>query len=530
MDENAVVLEQVASNLRIGDLITLVLYFGATLFIGFWCMRKNKTTEDFFVGGRSVPGWAIGVSMLGAAISSITFLAYPGNGYAKDWSYLVPGLMLPVAAVLGAFVFIPFYRASRFTSAYEYLEGRFGPGARIYGAILFTIQSAWRLGSVLYLLCIPITSLTGMDPNVVIWAVGITTTIYCVVGGLEAVIWTDVMQTFVFLIGGTATVLTVFLWPGVGPSFVFDTAFADHKFNVTADTTFTFAKETFWVLVLWGLVSNIQEHASDQGKIQRYCAAASDGEARRAVLFNGVACIPVWCLFMFIGTCLYAFYKVVPDPAVATMKADEVFPRFILTRMPQGLSGLVIAAILAAAMSTLSSAISAGASVITVDLYKRLAVKGRDDKHYLNMGKVFSLIGGASMIVTALLIQQAGQSSFLPMSFFITSIVVGGLGGLFCLGLFSTRANSQGAMVGIGCALLVTVYLTLSAVDSNPDWNLNVLPDALRSPTHKFMIGVLCNIAAFVVGYFASFFFAPPSNQQIERATWWTRQRDQVEG
>ncbi|NUN98824.1 MAG: sodium:solute symporter, partial [Candidatus Omnitrophica bacterium] len=510
------------TQLRTGDLLAIAAYFGLTMAIGFWCMRKNKTTEDFFMGGRSVPGWAIGISLLGAAISSITFLAYPGNGYAKDWSYLVPGLMLPVAAVLGAYVFSPFYRRSGYTSAYEYLEGRFGPGARLYGSALFTIQTAWRLGSVLYLLCIPIQRLTGWDSMTVIWLVGITTTIYCVVGGLEAVIWTDVMQTFVFLIGGLACVGTVFLWPGVGPSHVFETAFADNKFNVAADTTWTLNKETLWVLILWGLVSNIQEHVSDQGKIQRYCAAGSDGQARRAVMFNGISCIPTWCLFMFIGTCLYAFYKVVPDPVVSTLKADEIFPHFILTKMPVGLSGLVIAAIMAAAMSTLSSAINAGATVLTVDIYKRRFKKDGDDKHYLNVGKIFTLMGGIFMIATAIWIQKAAQDSFLPMSFFITSIVVGGLGGVFCLGFFSTRANNQGVIVGICGAILVIVYLTLSAFDADPSYGVNVLPDSLRSPTHKFMIGVFGNIGAFVLGYFASFLFPPPSEEQIKHATLWT--------
>jgi SSS family solute:Na+ symporter len=141
------------------------------------------------------------------------------------------------------------------------------------------------------------------------------------------------------------------------------------------------------------------------------------------------------------------------------------------------------------------------------------------------VAKLFSIGGGALMVLTAILIQMAGQDSFLPMSFFITSIVVGGLGGLFCLGFFSTRANLQGAMVGIGGALLVIAWLTLSAVDSNPDWNLNVLPDVLRSPTHKFMIGVFGNIASFLIGYFASYLFVAPRDEQIAGATWWTRGR-----
>lgn len=505
-------------SLRFGDLLTIIAYFALTLGIGFWCMRKNRSTEDYFVGGRRVPGWAVGVSYLGAAISSITFLAYPGNAYAKDWSLILPGLMLPFAAFLGGWVFAPFYRSCRYTSAYEYLEGRFSPGIRLYGVVMYGIQQSWRLGSVLYLLSIPIQTLTGWDPTTTILVVGVITTIYSVVGGVEAVIWTDVMQTIVFLLGGLGCVAIVFFWPGVGPVKVFETAFAENKFNLTADTSFSLARETVWVLLLWGLVSNIQEHVADQIKVQRYCAVPTDQAARRSVMFNGLMCLPVWCLFMFIGTCLYAFYKVEVDPALSGMKSDQVFPHFILTKMPVGMSGLVIAGIMAAAMSTLSATMNAVATVITVDVYKRYFVRNRDDSHYLASGKIFSFAGGVAMILTALLVQTAGQDTFLPMSFFITSVVVGGLGGLFCLGFFSTRTSTTGMYIGIIATVLVTLYLTLSAVDG-------ILPEGIRSPTHKYLIGVFSNITSFVVGYFASFFFPPPPPEKTDGATFWTTTR-----
>lgn len=504
--------------LRIGDLLTIIAYFLLTIGIGFWCMRKNKSTEDYFVGGRRVPGWAVGISYVGAAISSITFLAYPGNAYAKDWSLLVPGLMLPFAAFLGAWVFAPFYRACRYTSAYEYLEGRFSPGVRLYGVAMYGIQQSWRLGSVLYLLAIPIQKLTGWEPVQVILVVGVVTTVYSVVGGVEAVIWTDVMQTIVFLVGGLGCVAIVFLTPGVGPVNVFETAIADNKFNLTADTAFTITRETIWVLILWGFISNLQEHVSDQIKIQRYCAVPSDRAAKSSIMFNGLMCIPVWCLFMFIGTCLYAYYKAEVTPSVEGMKSDEVFPHFILTVMPVGMSGLVIAGILAAAMSTLSATMNAVATVMTVDLYKRYFVKNRDDKHYLISGKLFSLLSGVAMIITALLVERAGQDTFLPMSFFITSMLVGGLGGLFCIGFFSTRTSTAGMYVGIVATVLVTLYLTLSAVEG-------VLPEGMRSPTHKFMIGVFSNITCYAVAYFASFLFPAPAQEKIDRATFWTTDR-----
>ncbi len=508
--------------LRTGDLITIVVYFIFTMGIGFWFMKRNKSTDDYFKGGGKVPFWAAGMSLLATAISSISFLAYPGNAFDSNWSLIIPGLMLPFAAILGAFVFAPFYRASKYTSAYEYLEGRFSPGVRMYAVVLYLIQQVWRLGSVLYLLSIPIEIMTGWSPVWVIWVVGICTTIYCFVGGLEAVIWTDVIQTFVLLGGGIACVLIIFLTQGVGPAFVFETAIQDNKFNITANTDFTwFTEQTIWVLIVYGLIQNVQEHVSDQIKVQRYCAVRSDKAAKKAVMFNGIMCIPVWFLFMFIGTCLYAFYQAMPDSAIDGVNPDKVFPHFIMTQMPVGLSGLVIAAVMAAAMSTLSSSMNAGATVLTVDIYKRYLSPERDDRHYLTIGKLMTVVGGILMIVTALAVSSFLNDAFLPISFFITSLTFGGLAGLFLIGFFSTRANNKGMVLGLVATVLVTIYLALSAQgEALPSWL--IIPEDWRSPTHKFMIGVLANVAAFVVAYFASYFFARPPDEKIQKATFWT--------
>lgn len=507
--------------MRTGDLITIIVYLVFSVGIGFWFMRRNKSTDDYFKGGGQIPSWAAGMSLLATAISSISFLAYPGNAYATNWSLIIPGLMLPFAALLGAYVFAPFYRSCKYTSAYEYLEGRFSPGMRLYAVILYMVQQMWRLGSVLYLLSIPLEILTGYDAEWVILVVGISTTVYCFVGGLEAVIWTDVIQTFVLLGGGIACVIIVFLTPEVGPGVVFETAFRDHKFNITANTSFNFTEVTIWVLILYGLVQNIQEHVGDQIKVQRYTSVKDDRAARRAVMFNGLMCIPVWCLFMFIGTCLYAFYLNLPDPALEGMKSDQVFPHFILTQLPEGVGGLVIAGVMAAAMSTLSSSMNAGATVMTVDIIQRYLMPGRDDAFYLSWGKALTGVGGVLMIVTALGVAAIGQDTFLPLSFFITSLTFGGLGGLFCIGFFSTRANWQGMAMGVVLAVMVTVYLALSSQgDALPAWL--IIPEGYRATTHPFMIGVFSNVATFVGGYFFSFLFAKPADAKIRKATFFT--------
>ena len=233
--------------LRTGDLFTLLLYFVITIGIGFWGAHKSRTTEGYFVGGRSVPGWAVGLSMLGTAISSVTFLAYPGSAYSDDWSLLVPGLMLPFAAIVGAYVFVPFYRASKFTSAYQYLEQRYGTWARVYGCILFSIGSSWRMGSILYLLSIALMALTGWDLMTVIFVVGFLVTLYTVAGGIEAVIWTDVLQTIILVGGGIAVIADVFITLNGGAPLVFQTGYAESKFHLTVDFDLVFTRKTFWV-------------------------------------------------------------------------------------------------------------------------------------------------------------------------------------------------------------------------------------------------------------------------------------------
>ena len=325
-----------------------------------------------------------------------------------------------------------------------------------------------------------------------------------------------------------------------------------------------------------GLIGNIQEFASDQTKVQRYCAAASDKEARWAVWFTGLACIPVWALFMFVGTCLYVFYGVVEDAAVqAGMKADQVFPHFILTQLPVGLGGFVIAAVLAAAMSSIDSSMNGTATVLSVDIYRRLLVKDKDDKHYLFVARLLTTLGGCFMIVVACLITLIDADSLLYIGFVIGSVMAGGLGGVFILGFFSTRTNSKGIAIGVVAALLMIFYLTLSQIDNmiieaetktaveeklsaladagelgengkpsekqkqavlyeaeaelaESEKGLRLLPDSLRSKLHPFLIGVLSNLTAFVIGYLASFFFPKPSDEKLYRATWWTRYREET--
>ncbi|HPO08242.1 MAG TPA: sodium/solute symporter [bacterium] len=581
---------------RTWDIVVLIAYLLGTLALGVWCSLRIKNTEGYFLGGRQLPGWAIGISILAAAISSITFLAYPGSAYEGNFSRVVPGLAFPAGAIIAIFIFVPFYRRVGFISAYTYFERRFGLWGRIYVCILFVLGQIWRVGLILYLLSLPLTMMfPQFDKVPLIIGIGVFVAFYTVIGGLEAVIWTDVFQTFVLFLGGLAVVLIVFLNVDGGALTVFSMGMANGKFslfgqNVASMFDFSLAKDTLLMLLIIGTIGSTQEFALDQNKIQRYCSTPTTRAARNATWTGAAGCIPAWLLFMFVGTCLWVFYQAHPERLPREMLADEIFPYFILNEMPQGFGGLVIAGLLAAAMSTLTSCISAMSLVTTEDIYKRLLAPGRDDNHYLKAAKVISTLSGISMIVVALGLTKLRQETILEMAFIVGAMLGGGIGGLFFIGFCSRRANSFGGAVGIVLAVVATfgmTYIEAKAMswDSDVEWmisdavksgevnsdtiqaeirakaeaegvkmkladvrkaekerireilaeriqtNLGPKPPHLGEAIgiHPFMMAVAVNLIACVIGFLFSFFRPAPREEQLAGLTWWTRHAKQIE-
>ncbi len=510
-----------AAGIRTGDLITLLLYFAVTVGIGVWCARRMSSTEGYFVGGRAMPGWAVGISIIGTAISSVTFLAYPGSAFVGDWSRLVPNFTIPVGAIVAVLVFVPFYRRARIVSVNEYLERRFAPWARAYSCVMWSLIQFFRMGIILFLIALAVNAMTGFSISLLIVVLGILIIVYTVMGGIEAVIWTDVIQTIVLMVGGLVCIAVVFLSVPGGASGVFSQAIDADKFHLTAKLDWDFTTMTLWVAILFGLNQNIQEFASDQTKVQRYCAASTDKQAINATLFGGIGCIPVWIVFMFVGTCLWAFYTVAfPAVLPASIMEDQVFPYFILTELPIGVSGFVMAAVMAAAMSSIDSSLNGTAAVITSDLYKRFFVSGKDDAHYLTVGRKITIVCGVVMIISSwglYNIITAGfieQKTFLDSIFFFYALLAGGVGGLFMLGFFTTRANSQGVLIGVIFAVIVTLWMSASS--------LGLMTGESASTFHKLMIGVVSNVVAFALGYGFSYLFPKPSHDNLSDLTIWT--------
>lgn len=498
------------------DLVVIVIYLAVMAGVGLWFSRRNQSTEQYFLGGRAFPGWVIGLSMLGTSISSVTFLAFPAAAYTLDWRQLVSNLALPLVAVLAILVFIPFFRRGHTTSAFEYLGDRFGTVPRLYGTFSFILLQVIRLGKVLFLMSIPISLMTGWNISVVIICVGVFISLYTIAGGIEAVIWTDVVQSVVLWFGGGLCFFTIVQQLPDGFSQILEVGTAHEKFNV-GSFDFNLTERTFWTVALLGIVSWLTMYSSDQNVVQRYLAARSLREARKATAIYSVLAVLTWAFFFLLGTCVFVFYKVHPDAQVASLEADQVFPWFILTQVPAGLAGLVISGVMAAAMSSLDSSINAIATITTVDLLKPWLARGRSDRFYLNAARLIAVMASLLMVAGALLCSSIEKESMNDLSWIVASVFGGCLLGLFMTGFFTTRVDQTAASVGLVGAIFLNVYLGIGAAG----W----LPDRFTIPIHSYWIGIFVNAAFLVIAGVVSLFRG--SNQRDLRGlTVWTTRHE----
>ena len=514
-------------NIRGWDSVVLVLYLAGMAAVGWKLARRQTSTEAYFVARRSVPHWAMGLSLFATLISSITFIAYPGSGFAGNWSELVPGFMVLVVLALVGGVVIPFYREAVGVSAYEYFGQRFGYGARAYAGLAFIAGHFSKMGFVLYLMALTASSLTGWDLYLLLLLIALVTLFYTWLGGLEAVIWTDVIQGLLMWLG--ALVVLGLLWwqmPG-GLEAAISCAAAANKFRLGSWTFDPADRTSFWVMSLYGFFWYLQKYGADQTVVQRYLVARSHREAFPGVALGALLCLPIWALFMFLGTLLWSYYQLggAPLPAAVLdaqgqVRADAVFPHFLATQVPTGLAGLFAAALLGAGMSTLSSDLNCLAAVGMQDYYKRLRPQATDAQQ-LRVGRWLVLGSGLLATGIAMVIAWRGER-VLGFYYAVTSIVSGGLAGLFLLAFLSRRANRRGIWLGIGANLVFTAWAVLTS-GRDPWLNLG----SFNYPWAGVMIGVLGHGIVLGVGYLASWCF--PEEPRRGWTVWdWQRLRERA--
>lgn len=508
------------NTLRWLDLVVIMVYMAAMVAIGIWFARRQTSTEAYFVAKRSIPHWAMGVSIYAALISSITFIAYPGSAYAGDWNELVPGFMVVGVLLLAGLVIIPFFRHAVGMSAYEYFGLRFGYKVRAYTALAFTAGHFSKMGFVFYTLALTITAMTGWNIYLVMFGTGLVTIFYTVVGGLEAVIWTDVIQGFIKCIGIFVCLGFLFhLMPG-GPGAAFQLAWEHHKFSLGSfDLDFT-KKGSVWVMSLYGFFWYLQKYGADQTLVQRYLVAKSDREALKGVALGALLCVPAWTLFMLIGTLLWAYYQLSGEVLPAHIdKADKIFPHFLSTKIPAGLAGLFMSSLLAAAMSMLSSDLNC-LSVVGVEDYYRKLRPGATDRERLTVGKIIVAVCGTVAVGVGTIIAVYSER-VLSFYYTVTAIIAAGLAGIFLLAFLCPRANRQGAYIGIATCLAFTTWATLTSGKS-PLWDMG----AWNFTLHPVMIGVLAHLVVLGVGFATSYFFPPPAPAEQALTLWgWLAQR-----
>jgi len=514
--------------MRTIDIIVLVVYFLAMAAMGPYFARKNKTTENYFLGGRSFPGWLIGLSMFATSISSITFVAYPGDAYKTAYIRFLPCLMLPVGIYIAAKIFLPFYRRAHITSAFEYLEVRFGSGTRAYAATAFIIGQVTRLGMILYLVSMLVQEMTGLNAQYSILLGGVITSFYTITGGIEAVIWTDFFQSFLLWFGGFAILGIIIYSVDGGLGTIISVAAADGKFMlgdlntttgelVKAPWGFSLTEKTVFMMLMVGLANWLTEYSSNQNVIQKYVATKNPKEATQAIWICCLCSVPTWGFFMFLGTALYVYFKLNPNPATAAMldgtaRADSIIPYFVVQKMPVGLSGLVIAGVLAAAMSSLSSSINAISAVSIVDIYKRHFAKDKSEKHYMYAARFVSLAASVLMLGFAFVLLKATDKTLQDTASKLAAILAGGLMGLYFLGFTTRRGDGRAVAIAIVCTVAFSVWLSLV--------ELKVIPATV--PFETYYGGMMGHLIMFVVGYLAGCLIFK-NKRDLTNLTVWTQ-------
>ncbi|MGC4037651.1 MAG: sodium:solute symporter [Chitinophagaceae bacterium] len=500
------------------DISVIILYMLAMVLTGLWFSRKGKNADQFTKASGTIPGWAIGLSIYASFLSSNTFLGVPGKAFGSNWNAFVFSLSMPFAAWLSAKYFIPFYRKSGEVSAYTHLEHRFGAWARTYSVICFLLTQFARMGSVFFGIALSLQALTGYSMAMIIIVVGIVIIIYTVLGGIEAVIWTEVVQA-ILKTGGAILILYLVIskMPG-GVEHIIEIGKRDGKFSL-GSFNLDFTASTFWVIFLYGFFINLNNFGIDQTNVQRYHATTSQKAAEKSLWLCVKMYVPVSFLFFVIGACLYAYYNVHPEltegirlqaaverlpvnsssqqiaQLAASLKAadygDKVMPNFMVTSIPTGLVGLIVSAILSAAMSTISSGMNASATVFTEDIYKRYFKKNITDKQTVRSLYISTLVFGIVGVVTG--VAMIGVKSILDIWWELSGIFATGMLGLFLLGIISRRTKNTEAFIATIIGLLVILWMTFP----------NLIPaeySVLRNTLNKNMTIVIGTLTIFFAG------------------------------
>jgi SSS family solute:Na+ symporter len=485
------------------DLVIIGVYLLSMIGVGIYFSRRNRNSEQFTTASGQIPGWALGLSFYATFLSAITFLGDPGKSFGSNWNPFVFSLSIPLAAWVASKLFVPFYRNGEAISAYSHLEERFGAWARTYAMVCFIMTQLARMGTIFYGLALTINALSGIEMPLIIMVSGVVIIFYTVLGGMEAVIWTEVIQAILKTLG--ALLILGLILNQLDITEIWAIGQRDEKFSLgTFQPDFT--TSSFWVILVYGFFINLTNFGVDQNYIQRYHTAKNTQDAAKSIWLCVMYYVPVSFLFFFIGTSLYAFYDVNPgliselkqqvsaekNIPIQTMQlvdyADRVLPYFMKTQIPTGLLGLLLAALLSAGMSTMSSGMNSSATVFLNDIYLRYIQKDLSPQKQLRVLHIATIVMGCLGIVFG--ISMIGVKSLLDVWWKLSGIFAGGMLGIFLLGFISKKVSNTAAKFAAIIGVIIIAWMSFK----------DNLPEAFRSPLDGKMTVVVGTLTILFMG------------------------------
>ena len=474
--------------------------------MGVYLSRRNRNTGDFFLGGRRVPWWAAGLSIYGTQLSSITFMSIPAKAYATDWTYALVNLCVLLVAPVIVFFYMPFFHRLRVTTAYEYLEKRFSRAVRLLSSALFLAFQLGRVAVVMFLPAIALAAVSDTNLYACILAMGGMAIVYTVLGGMQAVIWTDVVQSFVLLGGALLSLYLAVSAAGSDLAGLFSIANDAGKFHIF-DWRWDWTIATVWVILIGNGASVLATYTTDQTVVQKYLTTADERKSASSIWTNALLTIPSTLIFFGMGTALFVYYRAHPAELNPHLPTDAILPWFMVQALPAGIAGLVLAGLFAAARSTLSSSMHSMATVVMVDFYRPFYPE-TNERRELHLARLLTLLLGVLGTGLALLLATIDIRSLWDVFLTLLSLLGGSLAGIFALGIFTRRAHGPGAIAGA----LASTALVMAT------WRFSGL--------HFFVYAPIGLVSCVAIGYLASLVL-PARRRNLAGLTIHTRSLDE---
>ncbi|MEJ2615001.1 MAG: sodium:solute symporter [Ignavibacteriaceae bacterium] len=446
------------------DYIIIAAYLIGIAVFGIISGGKQKSLKDYFLGSKKVPWWAVCFSIVAAETSTLTFISIPGLAYIANLNFLQVTFGYLIGRIVVATIFLPAYYKGELKTAYTYLETRFGGKTRSFASIVFLFTRTAADGVRLAATAIPLYLMISMNEATAIVIIACVALIYTYTGGVKGVIWVDVIQMFIYLGGAIiAAIYLINILPG-GWSSVVNAASAGNKFqifNLGFNNGFAgFFSQPYTLIggLIGGAFLSMASHGTDQLIVQRLLTTKDLKESKKAIIGSGIIIILQFAVFLLVGVMLYAYYGTLDFTKIGITKPDEVFPKFIIDVLPTGLTGIIIAGLFAAALSTLAGSISSLSSSTMMDIYIPFFGKSNDEKKQLKVSRIFTIIWSALLTLSAFFFMTSPRS-VVEIALSIASFTYGGLLGTFLIGIFIKKAKQEDALAGFvaGIFIMITV-------------------------------------------------------------------------